>query len=78
MAKRTKKRTNRVSDRLREAVESSGLSLNRLCELAGIDIAAMSRFMHGTGLNLESIDRLCEVLNLRLVEGPAAKQPKGK
>lgn len=74
MAKRPKKKPIGVSDQLREAVEASGLSRYQICKLAEVDQAAMSRFMAGKGLTTESIDRLCDVLKLRLVQEPAAKQ----
>lgn len=69
MAKRSKKKTERVSDRLKLAIEESPLSRNQICLAAGIEPAAMSRFMAGTvGLNTTSVDALCKFLELRLVD----------
>ena len=74
MAKQPKKQTEKVSDRLRAAVEQSGLPRNQICLQTGIDPAALHRFVHGTGLNLESIDRLCEFFDLRLVSNRTTKK----
>lgn len=56
-----------VSETLRAAVNSDDRSRYRLCQLAEIDQAAMSRFMNGlAGLKTDTVDRLAEVLGLEL------------
>jgi hypothetical protein len=56
-----------VSETLRAAINADERSRYRLCQLAEIDQAAMSRFMNGlAGLNTDSVDRLAEVLGLEL------------
>jgi transcriptional regulator with XRE-family HTH domain len=58
------------SDQLRSAIENAKMSVYSLCRITGIDKAVMSRFMSGRrGLSLTSIDRICNVLGLRLVSG---------
>jgi transcriptional regulator with XRE-family HTH domain len=69
-----------ISDAVRKAVERSGLSRYEICKRAGIDQAAMSRFMAGkTGLTTTSLDALADVLGLRIVaDGPVNVLPAEK
>ena len=68
----------RLSDQVRKAVDQSGMSRYRICQLAEIDQPSMSRFMAGkVGLTLERLDRLAEVLDLRIVAGKSS-QRKGR
>ena len=63
--------TPTVSEQLKRAIDRSGLSRYRICEMSSIDQAAMSRFMAGTrALTCESIDKLCTALDLELVGPP--------
>ena len=64
--------TGRLAARIRRAVEASGVTRARLCRAAGIEEAAMSRFMRGlAGLTLTSVERLADVLGLEVVQrGP--------
>lgn len=56
-----------VTETLRAAIDADERSRYRLCQLAGIDQAAMSRFMAGAaGLTTESVDRLAGVLGLEM------------
>ena len=74
------------SEQLRQAIERSGMSRYAIGQAAGIDKATMSRFMAGkVGLSLESIDKIVDVLRLKLVgtvpqdqengDSPSAKRP---
>ena len=71
-----------VSEQLKRAIDRSGLSRHRICQMSGIDQAAMSRFMAGTrALTCESVDKLCTALGLELVGPPlgtkkARRSPK--
>ncbi|MEX2138587.1 MAG: helix-turn-helix transcriptional regulator [Pirellulales bacterium] len=57
----------KVSDQLRAAIDSSGLSHNELSRVTGVSQPAISRFVNGErGLNSESIDRLAAHLGLVL------------
>ena len=69
-----------ISDAVKKAVKRSGLSRYEICKRAGIDQAAMSRFMAGkTGLTTTSLDALADVLGLRIVaDGPAKVLPADK
>jgi len=55
------------SDRIRDAIDRDPRSRNAICQAAGIDRAALSRFMHATaGLSTTSLDRLLPILGLEL------------
>ena len=55
-----------VSEKLREAIESSGQTVYRLSHESGVDTAGLYRFLAGGNLKSDSIDRLCESLGLVL------------
>jgi transcriptional regulator with XRE-family HTH domain len=58
----------RFSDQIRDAITASKLSRYRICADIGLSQAAMSRFMNGKGgLSLETVDRLADLLKLRVV-----------
>jgi ribosome-binding protein aMBF1 (putative translation factor) len=58
----------RFSDQIRDAVEASGMSRYRICAEIRISQSAMSRFMHRQGgLSMDVLDRLAELLGLRIV-----------
>lgn len=71
--------TNEIEQQLREAISSSGQSLNQLGQAAGVSDAQLSRFMRGERtLTLETVGRLCQVLGLHFCRkgtSPAATQP---
>jgi hypothetical protein len=67
-------RSKPFSDQIRDAINGSKRSRYRICADIGLSQAAMSRFMNGKGgLSLETIDRLAELLNLRVAVGPERK-----
>lgn len=70
----------KVSEQLRRAIDGCGASRYAVCKAAGIDQALLSRFMAGQGwFSAETVDRLGEVLRLRIVaEGPARVAPPEK
>jgi hypothetical protein len=57
----------RPSDALRAAVMDSGETRYRIAQETGMTESGLSRFVHGGGLNLASLDRLAAYLGLRLV-----------
>jgi hypothetical protein len=65
----------KLSDEIRQAVDASGYSRYRICKTLGIAESTMSRFMAGSGLSMEYLDALAELLDLHLAFG---KRPKKK
>ena len=58
----------KLSDQVRDAVDTSRMSRYRICKLVGIAEATMSRFMSGQGgLSMKSLDALSEFLSLRVI-----------
>jgi plasmid maintenance system antidote protein VapI len=69
--------TAKLSDEIRAAVNSSGLSRYAIAKALGIAESTMSRFMNGKGgLSMDYIDRLGELLGLHIVAKPTKKQGK--
>jgi ribosome-binding protein aMBF1 (putative translation factor) len=70
-------KSEKLSDQLRQAIDASEMSRYAIAKAIGLDQSVLSRFMAGkSGLAFETIDKLGELLELRLV---AAKSPtKGK
>lgn len=62
----------KVSDQVRQLVESCGLSRYQIWKLTGIDQSALSRFMSGErGLSSEALDTIGELLQLEVkMHGP--------
>ena len=64
----TRKAAAPISQQLREAIDASGMSRYRICKEIGLGESTMSYFMAGRcGLQLSTIDRLGELLGLRIV-----------
>jgi transcriptional regulator with XRE-family HTH domain len=71
-----RKRTLKLIDQIRQAAKASGLRQNALAQAAGIDKAALCRFLSGErGLLADSLNALGDVLNLRIVAGKPMKLP---
>ncbi len=66
-----------IEQQLRDAIQSSGLSLYQLGKESGINDSQLSRFMRGErDLRLQNVVRLCRVLGLHLTPIANAKQDK--
>jgi transcriptional regulator with XRE-family HTH domain len=58
----------RLSDQIREAIESCGQTRYRIAKETGISQPTLSRFMDGSrGLPMKTLDRLAEYLGLEIV-----------
>lgn len=58
------------SHQIRLAIDASGKSRYRICKDLGVDQATLSRFMSGQrGLTLSVLDRLADLLDLRVTTG---------
>ena len=59
--------SEKLSDQIRQAIRDSDISQYRLAFLAQVDPGHLSRFVNGkAGLGLDAIDRIAEVLRLRI------------
>lgn len=72
-----KKRTNLLTDQLRQAIDDSGLTRYRIAKESGISESALSQFYNGQrGLSMEALNALGEFLQLKITLG--RKPKKGK
>lgn len=76
------KKRIRLSDQLRQAIETSGKSRYQIGKETGIDPATLCRFMQEqSGLSTDGLDRIADCLGLNFIveEKPQrAKKAKGK
>ena len=57
-----------MADQLRQAIDDSGLTRYRIAQDTGIDESTLAKFYNNKrGLSQESLDRLFEYLELRIV-----------
>jgi hypothetical protein len=72
-------KTLRFSGQLRRAVEIATKTRYRISQETGIAESILSRFVNkGAGLSMESIDKLCDCLGLRLTEDDPAGKHKAR
>lgn len=72
-----------IADTIRRAVLQSERSRYEIAKQAGLDQAALLRFVRGGSLRIESLEKLCPVLGLRLEvvaveDGRATKSVSGR
>jgi plasmid maintenance system antidote protein VapI len=73
------RRRKPISQQLRTAIGTSGMSRYRICKAIGLPESTMSHFMAGAcGLSLETIDRLGELLGLEIVTRGEGRKAKGR
>lgn len=65
----------KLSDQLRDAIRKSGWSIYRLSKESDVAPSVISRFLSGTALTTDTLDRIAAALGLRLakVRGSATK-----
>jgi ribosome-binding protein aMBF1 (putative translation factor) len=69
----------KVSDQIRKAIDASGMSRNRINILIDLDPSIMSKFMnHKGGLSMEVLDRLGDLLKIKITSGVRGKPRKGR
>ena len=70
----------KLSDQIRQAVDSSGMTRYAICKQIGMDQGTMSRFMSAkTALSLENVDRIGDCLGLTIVaSGQRKAKSKGR
>ena len=65
-----KKRTKKLTEQLRQAIDDSGLTRYRIAQDTGIDESALAKFYNGhRGLSMEALNALGEYLELTIVLG---------
>ncbi len=67
----------KMSDQIRRAIEESGLSRYRIAKATGVDEGILSRFMHGSSMRTDTLDRIAECLGLVLRVDPKARRARG-
>ena len=73
------KKQVKLSDKVRRAVDESGMSRYAICKAIGLEQATMSRFMAGKGgLLMTKLDELAELLDLYIVIRPKRRMKGGK
>ena len=69
----------KLTDQLRKAIETCGKSMGQIARESGIDIATISRFIHGKGgLSMDGLDALVDCLGLELRPIGKSRKTKGK
>ena len=64
-----KSKRTKISDQIRDAIQSADVTRYRIAVETGIHEATLSRFMNGTGgMTVETLDKLGEYLGLEIVE----------
>jgi len=73
-----KKRTNLLTDQLRQAIDDCGLTRYEIAKQTGIDESALAKFYNGhRGLSMEALNALGEYLQLKIILG-RKPETKGK
>jgi transcriptional regulator with XRE-family HTH domain len=66
-------------EQLKEAIRQHPGSLNQLGIASGVDTSQLSRFIRGQrNLSLESAEKLCQFLHLRLTREEGSPPPEGE
>jgi transcriptional regulator with XRE-family HTH domain len=66
------------SEQLRAAITAADKSMGQIARESGVDIATISRFMHGKGgLSVDGLGRIVESLGLTLTAATKDKSKKG-
>ena len=69
------KKRVKLGDQVRQAVEESGMSRYRICQVIDMDQSIMSRFMTGKGgLSMANLEALADLLELDI----AARKKRGR
>ena len=67
-----------LTDQLRTAIRTSDKSMGQIARESDIDIATISRFLHGKGgLSMDGLDRIAESLRISLAAARDSRAKKG-
>lgn len=70
---------SKLTDQLRAAIDGSGMSRYAVAKAINLDQSTLSRFMASkSGLALDTVDKLGELLDLQLVSGKKPVKGKGR
>ncbi len=58
------------AETLRQAIRSAGLTQYQLAKVTGVPQSALSQFMTGKDLRVETFQKLCRVVGLELKQNP--------
>ncbi len=73
------KRTKKLSDQVRNAIDNSGVTRYRIAKEIQIDESALAKFYNGhQGLSLKALDRLGEYLGLEIIISSGSKKRERK
>jgi len=65
-----KKRTNLLTNQLRQAIDDSGLTRYRIAKETGVSQSTLAQFYNGRrGLSMDALDALGEFLQLKITLG---------
>jgi DNA-binding Xre family transcriptional regulator len=71
----TKRKPQPFSEQLRNAIVNADISRYRIAQKTGLTEAGLSRFVNRVaGLSLDSIDKICACLDLRLIAEETSKR----
>ncbi len=63
-----KRRSKKLTDQIRQAIDDSGLTRYQIAKETGIDESALAKFYNGhRGLSMEALNALGEYLELTIV-----------
>jgi ribosome-binding protein aMBF1 (putative translation factor) len=69
----------KLSDQIRQAIDSSGMSRYAIAKAIDLDQSVLSRFMAGTsGLSVQTLDRLGALLKLKIIIENHATKTEGR
>jgi transcriptional regulator with XRE-family HTH domain len=73
------RKPNTFTEQLRRLIEASDKTRYRISKETQIAEGQLSRFVHGkAGLSLSAIDRICDCLNLKLIEIRTLNRKRGR
>lgn len=63
-----RRRSKKMTDQIRRAIDDSGLTRYRIAKETGIDESTLAKFYNGhRGLSMDALNRLGKFLELRIV-----------
>jgi hypothetical protein len=73
-----RKRLVKLSDQVRQAIETCGKTRYQIAKETGVDAATLCRFVQGRqGLSMESLDLVAECIGLGVVMEGRPPKPRG-